>query len=236
MSDNGKLAVSRIVSAAAAIAILALSLSACEDRAQVNGNASATQYPEQILTDFTVEMTRGELRSATFSATRGEIYRKRDSMVVETLEAMIYDEAGKFSSSLWADSGLIRERKKQMIAVGNVRVLSNDSLHLTSDSLFWYGEQFARAPIGGRLDTARKEEPRRLVAKSNVYLLTNDSIQLWTDTLLWNDMKQSVATDAYVTIVRRRGDTLRGWGLRSDDQLKSITILKASGTLRERSE
>lgn len=212
---------------------IAVSLSACEERTGVSDHASPLQYPDQILTDFKVEMTRGELRSAVFSATRGVIYRKRDSMLVEELEALLYDEAGNFSSSLWADSGLIRERKKQMIAVGDVRVLSHDSLHLTSDSLFWYGEQFARAPIGERGDPNRKEEPRRLVAKSNVHLVTNDSIQLWTDTLLWNDMKQSVATDAYVTIVRPRGDTLRGWGLRSDDQLKTITILSASGTLRE---
>ncbi len=218
---------------AGCFAVVAL-ISACEDRARVSDNAPPLQYPDQTLTDFTVEMTRGELRSATISAARGEIFRKRDSMLIETLAADLYDEAGKFSSSLWADSGLIRERKKQMIAVGDVRVLSRDSLHLTSDSLFWYGEQFARAPLGERTAPSRREEPRRLVAKSNVHLVTNDSIQLWTDTLLWNDMKQSVATDAFVTIVRPRGDTLRGWGLRSDDQLKSITILSASGTLRER--
>lgn len=207
----------------------------CEEQPAADPPPAALNLPDQILSDFQVEMTRGELQSAVITASRGVIYRKRDSMLVENLTALLFESDGTHSSTLWADSGLIRERKQQMTAGGHVRVQSRDSVHLTSDSLFWYGE--LQAPDSAASQARRRadqpEALRYMVAKRNVYLVTRDSVQLWTDTLLWNDLKKTVATDAFVTIVRRGEDTLRGRGLRSDDQLNRITIQEsASGLLR----
>ena len=201
----------------------------CEEQPPADSRPAAVNLPDQILTDFEVEMTRGQTRSAVFHASRGVIYRKRDSMLVENLVAHLYDADGVESSVLWADSGLIRERRQAMTANGHVRVRSRDSVWLDSDSLFWYGQlEGDRRPA-----EAGEEELRYMVAKSNVHLVTRDSVQLWTDTLLWNDIRKTVATDAFVTIVRRGEDTLRGRGLRSDDQLSRVTIQEsASGRLR----
>jgi len=205
----------------------------CEEQPAADAPPAALNLPDQILTDFQVEMTRGELKSATITASKGVIYRKRDSMLVENLTAKLFDSDGSESSTLWSDSGLIRERKQEMTANGNVRVHSRDSVHLTSDSLFWYGELQAPSAASRSRRADQAEALRYMVAKSNVYLVTRDSVQLWTDTLLWNDLDKTVATDAFVTIVRRGEDTLRGRGLRSDDQLNRITIQEsASGLLR----
>jgi len=226
-----------VATAVASALLLALPLlfCGCEDETASEPPASSQlNLPDQILSDFQVEMTRGELQSAVITASHGVIYRKRDSMIVENLKALLFESDGTHSSTLWADSGLIRERKEQMTANGHVRVNSRDSVHLTSDSLFWYGElQAPDSATESRRRADRPEAMRYMVAKSNVYLVTRDSVQLWTDTLLWNDLKKTVATDAFVTIVRRGEDTLRGRGLRSDDQLNRITIQEsASGLIR----
>lgn len=218
----------------APLAVVAITvLAGCDDQPASDPPPTALNLPDQILTDFEVEMTRGELKSATIAATRGVIYRQRDSMLVENLKARLFDSDGRESSVLWADSGLIRERKQEMTAGGNVRVHSRDSVRLTSDSLFWYGQLQAPAADARNRRSAQPEALRYMVAKRNVYLVTRDSVQLWTDTLLWNDLDKTVATDAFVTIVRRGEDTLRGRGLRSDDQLNRITIQEsASGLIR----
>jgi LPS export ABC transporter protein LptC len=204
-----------------------LTVSSCQQESPPAPGGKSGPFPDQILSDFKTEMTRGGLRSAQIEAEKGVLYRKRDSMLLVTLVAKLYDAQGQYSSTLASDSGLLRERQKRMIAHGHVKVDSRDSLHLVSDSLFWYGELTAGS------DSAAPE--RYMVAKGQVHLVTRDSVQLWTDTLLWDDIHRNVATDAFVTIVRQDRDTLRGYGLRSDDQLERITIEKSvSGTMREK--
>lgn len=201
---------------------------ACQQESPPAPGGRSGPFPDQILTDFKTEMTRGKDRSALIEAEKGVLYRKRDSMVLVQLVAQLYDAQGNYSSTLSSDSGLLRERQKRMVAHGAVTIDSRDSLHLNSDSLFWYGE------LSAGQDSASTAE-RYMVAKGNVHLVTRDSVQLWTDTLLWNDISRKVATDAFVTIVRDQRDTLRGFGLRSDDQLETITIeQEVSGTMRER--
>ena len=200
----------------------------CEQDSPPAPGVKSGPFPDQILTNFKTEMTKGEFRSALIQADKGVLYRKRDSMLMVKLEAKLYDAQGVYSSTLASDSGLLRERQKRMVAHGHVSVETHDSLHLKSDSLFWYGE----------LSTGSDSSLQRyMVAKGQVYLVTRDSVQLWTDTLLWDDIRRNVATDAFVTIVREDRDTLRGYGLRSDDQLERITIERSvSGTMREKKQ
>ena len=201
-----------------------LVMAGCDEAQPPGARSSAGLFPDQILSDFEVHMTRGERRSADIAADKGVVYRKRDSMLLQGLTARLYNSEGVHSSTLWADSGLLRERQKKMLAHGNVHLESQDSVHLSSDSLFWYGE--LGAPSAAEIDSGAAEE-RYMVAKGHVHLITRDSVHLWTDTLLWNDISRKVATDAFVTIVRNEADTLRGFGLRSDEQLQTITILRA---------
>jgi hypothetical protein len=214
--------------------LAALLLPGCEEGQRSNeSTARPSQFPDQILTDFEVEMTRGQMRSAEIEAKKGVIYRKRDSMIISELTARLFDTDGMFSSVLRADSGLLRERKKRLLAHGSVHVRNRDSVMLTSDSVFWYGELAAASPEAATR-VGDSTDQRYMVAKSNVHLITPDSVHLWTDTLLWDEINRRVATDAFVTIVRRDEDTLRGWGLRSDEQLRTITIQESvTGHIRE---
>jgi hypothetical protein len=208
--------------------LAAVLIGGCDESQAPGGGPGSGPHPDQILHDFQVAMTRGELKTAVFTASKGVVYLKRDSMLVETLTAELFDSEGAYSSTLWADSGLIRERQKKLVAHGHVRLQSRDSVHLTSDSLFWYGELVMAAPESSAGEDSVKDL-RYMVAKGRVHLITRDGAQLWTDTLLWNDIRQQVSTDALVTIVDREGDTLRGSRLRSDDQLRKISLEKSSG-------
>lgn len=208
------------------VSLLLLLPAGCEQETPPAPGGKSGPFPDQILTNFKTEMTKGEFRSALIEAEKGVHYRKRDSMLMVKLSAKLYDAQGNYSSTLVSDSGLLRERQKRMVAHGHVSVDTHDSLHLKSDSLFWYGE------LSSGQDSALE---RYMVAKGQVYLVTRDSVQLWTDTLLWDDVQRNVATDAFVTIVRQDRDTLRGYGLRSDDQLERITIERSvSGTMRDK--
>ena len=208
------------------LATAILLVAACQEESPPAPGGKAGPFPDQILSDFKTDMTKGEHRSAQIQAEKGVLYRKRDSMLLVKLVAQLYDTQGRYTSTLVSDSGLLRERQKRMVAHGHVTVDTHDSLHLTSDSLFWYGE------LSSGRDSLLE---RYMVAKGQVHLVTRDSVQLWTDTLLWDDIHRNIATDAFVTIVREDRDTLRGFGLRSDDQLERITIQeRVSGTMRER--
>jgi LPS export ABC transporter protein LptC len=223
----------KVISVAVCLGI-GLTVWGCETESPPEPGGQSGPFPDQILTDFEVDMTRGGLKSAQIAAERGVVYRKRDSMLLQDLRARLYDSQGQYSSTLLADSGLLRERRKRMLAHGDVRIESRDSLHLFSDSLFWYGDLTMAAPSDTAVDSAGTDD-RFMVAKGNVHLVTRDSVHLWTDTLLWNDINRRVATDAFVTIVRSNNDTLQGYGLRSDDQLETITIQQSvTGTIRER--
>jgi hypothetical protein len=208
-------------------------VAACDEQPIPSQKQPPGSLPDQILTDFTVEMSEGAVTSVRIEASRGVVYRKRDSMVIVDLLANLYDAQGKHTSVLTADSGLLRERKKRLLAHGGVNLKTVDSLLLTSDSLFWYGDLSASA---GRLSVDSSRSDRYMVAVSNVHLITRDSVHLWTDTLRWDDVHRTVATDAYIVIVRNQHDTLQGWGLRSDDQLEVITIQESvKGRMKDRS-
>lgn len=203
---------------------LLLTVAGCDEAPLPVQRLPSQTLPDQILTDFTVEMLDGAILGVRITASKGVVYRKRDSMIIVNLMADLYDSRGVHTSILTADSGLLRERKKRLLAHGHVHLKTDDSLTLTSDSLFWYGELMAPS----RLKSADSSSPSRyMVAVSRVHLVTRDSVHLWTDTLLWDDVRGIVATDAFVTIVRNGHDTLQGIGLRSDDQLEIITIQKS---------
>lgn len=212
---------------------LFLIVAGCDEAPLPNQRMPFKALPDQILSDFTIEMSNGAITGVRIKASKGVVYRRGDSMIIVDLRADLYDTRGVHTSTLTADSGLLRERKKQLLAHGHVHLETDDSLTLRSDSLFWYGDLMVAADPS-RTDSSSSS--RYMVAVSNVHLITRDSVHLWTDTLLWDDVHHSVATDAYVIIVRNGYDTLQGFGLRSDDQLEIITIQKSvTGRMRDRS-
>ena len=117
----------------------------CDEAPPPAQRLPAQTLPDQIISDFTIDMSNGAITGVRIKASKGVVYRKRDSMIIAELTADLYDVRGLHTSILTADSGLLRERKKQLLAHGHVHLETDDSLTLYSDSLFWYGEMMAAA-------------------------------------------------------------------------------------------
>jgi hypothetical protein len=73
------------------------------------------------------------------------------------------------------------------------------------------------------------EETNDVVALGNVVVISDSGITLRSDSLRWDSRRQKVLTEAFVTIARANGETLRGFGFESDPNLKHLSIKKASG-------
>ena len=73
---------------------------------------------EEVLTDFTVIKTSSGIRSWTLHATRG--VRVRDTFKVYGVELQLYDEDGKFSATMVADSAVFLELDSLLFAYGEI--------------------------------------------------------------------------------------------------------------------
>ena len=76
-----------------------------------------------------------------------------------------------------------------------------------------------------------RESTEDLHAYGHVVVITEDSAKLETDSLYFDPKTNLIHTDEFVKITRD-GDTLTGFGLEADRQLKGLKILRGvSGTL-----
>jgi LPS export ABC transporter protein LptC len=73
------------------------------------------------------------------------------------------------------------------------------------------------------------EETNDVVALGNVVVVSDSGVTLRSDSLRWDSRRQKVLTEAFVTITRANGETLRGYGFESDPNLKHLSIKNASG-------
>ena len=69
------------------------------------------------------------------------------------------------------------------------------------------------------------ESRKIMIAIGNVVATSADSTTLYTEELRWNGLTERITSDKYVTIISAT-DTLRGIGLETDRNMRSIKILK----------
>jgi len=120
------------------------------------GGCSDNNKPQSTGENETADQTNGirpdnEIRNARISlydksvktvdiqADYIEKYEKQDSTLAWDLEVHFFNDAGAQTSHLVADSGLVREALKLMIANGNVVVVTEDKSRLETEQLFWNG-------------------------------------------------------------------------------------------------
>lgn len=176
--------------------ILALSaiyaVTGCSDKSEIKApgvsQADSTEVvrlrPDQQIRGAHIGLFDGSIKTTDIQAEYIEKYVKQDSTLAWGLVVHFYDADGKETSNLTADSGLVRESIKWMVANGNVVVVTEDSSRLETEQLFWHGTE------------------------------------------------RMIKTDSFVTIYQH-GDTLRGYGLETDEGLKRVKIKRqVSGTLK----
>lgn len=81
-----------------------------------------------------------------------------------------------------------------------------------------------------------RESTEDLHAYGHVVVITEDSSKLETDSLYFDPATNLIHTDEFVKITRG-ADTLTGWGLEADRQLRGLKILRGvSGSLDQKPE
>ncbi len=95
--------------------------------------------PKEELQTVQIVETRWGRPQWTLNADR--ILLGSDTTRVYPVRLTFYDEEGRVSSHLVADSGWVLEKTRDLIAMGNVVVVTQDSTRLVTSSLRWDNKQ-----------------------------------------------------------------------------------------------
>jgi LPS export ABC transporter protein LptC len=96
-----------------------------------------TTFPDQVVENTTMFFTVNGVRSAEIKIKHLEKYEKEDLSRGKGIYADIYDHEGKHVSTLQADSGWIKEKRQELMVMGNVVVKSDQGMILETQSLSW---------------------------------------------------------------------------------------------------
>jgi LPS export ABC transporter protein LptC len=102
-----------------------------------NAPALARDVPDQIIENSTIIFSEEGVKSATIFARYVAVYEKLDLKKAKKLHVDFYARDGSQTSVLVADSGVIREGKQKVEALGNVVVTTQQGVKLTTESLRW---------------------------------------------------------------------------------------------------
>jgi len=119
--------------------LLVLVMTACSDRSvnELLTDEDEVELPDQIITGFGITITDKGVKKTEVEATEAFIYEGKDQIAARHLNVRFFSSNGEYFSQLWADSGIVNMETNDMFAVGNVVVLTNDSLRLETETLNW---------------------------------------------------------------------------------------------------
>ncbi len=140
--------------------------------------------PDQVMTHAEIYLTREGIRKGTIKSAELKSFTRYDSTLLYDVEVLFFDDQGKHTSTLVADSAVVRQNSNLMSAFGHVKAWTQDK--------------------------------RKLIA----------------DSLRWDANRDLIVTEGYVEVYRGE-DILSGYGLESDQRLRSTVIkrgLKGSFT------
>jgi LPS export ABC transporter protein LptC len=150
---------------AAIIAMILFALATCSRETQPESDDEVLQdttysrIPDQILTHSDILLSNHGIREALVHSEYLEKYLRIDSTLLVNIDATFYDSLGNLSSTLTADSGIVREKTRELKSWGDVVVKSHNGVTLEADSLYW------------------NEKENRIVTESYVRLTQNGSVQ-----------------------------------------------------------
>lgn len=119
-----------------------MSLAACsEEKPDHVSVQSPGKSPDEVFTDFvTMESDSGRAQWK-LTAPQANRYSKEKRIMLEEPNIEFFDKEGSLQTTLTADNGEYSEDSRDMLAYGNVQVVSIEGDILETDSLFWNNEE-----------------------------------------------------------------------------------------------
>jgi LPS export ABC transporter protein LptC len=142
-----------------AVLIAALLLSAgCGDEPTKQTAVSNTDVPDEIVTDFVTEETDSGLVSWTLTAPMANKFNSRKVFLMNEPKIEFFDEFGNLQTTLTSDFGEFYQDSREMLAYGNVVVVSVVGDVLETDSLRYvtavdkiFSDNFVKITRGNRV-------------------------------------------------------------------------------------
>lgn len=110
----------------------------CTDFGEPPKDVVQTDKPQQELYDATITFYQGNRVSGLLKSGRIRKFERTSQILLDSGIVMdFYNEEGRHTSTLWADSGLTDEARKDMVAMGNVIARSDSGQMLETSHLRW---------------------------------------------------------------------------------------------------
>jgi LPS export ABC transporter protein LptC len=123
--------------------MLLILISGCGDEKKSTENTSAVTTsalePDQVFSNAHIFLYRGGRTTTDLTADEIRQFTKLDSSAATKLTIYFFDSTGTRISTVTADSGYIKEKKKFLAVSGSVVVIGKDSVHLMTEYLEWNG-------------------------------------------------------------------------------------------------
>jgi LPS export ABC transporter protein LptC len=108
----------------------------CKEESQKKAQKTKT-YPDQVVENTSMVFTQNGVKSAEIKVKYLEKYEKEDISRGKVIFADIYDREGKHISTIQADSGWIKEKRQELMVLGDVVVKTDQGMILETQSLSW---------------------------------------------------------------------------------------------------
>ena len=140
------------------LASLSLFLPACEEEVEESPSETAQMPIQTIYGYHTVETQLGTIRWELFGV-KAQRYASDEDLHLFGVRMLFYED-GKLSATLTSQKGEVNENTRDMVAKGEVHIVTEDHRTLDSDILYWDNErqlihtdQYFRATDAGQVLT-----------------------------------------------------------------------------------
>lgn len=132
---------------------------ACEDDGAKQLADRSSEVPDEIISDFTTEESDSGLVKWRLSAPTANKFNSRKIFLMDKPKIEFYDELGALQTTLTAENGEYSQETRDMLAYGNVVVVSVAGDVLETDSLRYLNE----------VDKIVSDSPVKLTRANGIY-------------------------------------------------------------------
>ena len=124
-----------LVGALLALGLAGAGLSGCSGGKKLSASGTKGELPDGEVEDFSVTETDSGRTQWTLFAKHAATYQARDLVTARTLRIDFFDEKGQKSSELVAREGELYQRTRDMIARGNVVLLTTEGWRMSTEEM-----------------------------------------------------------------------------------------------------
>ncbi|MDF1545119.1 MAG: LPS export ABC transporter periplasmic protein LptC [bacterium] len=108
-------------------------------KTEVASTLDSLELPDSELGTATIRLHNRDRVTTEIDAETIRKYEKLDSTMAYVVSINIYDSAGRATTNIVGDSGIIREASQRIDMFGSVVVITDDSIQLNTEYLYWLG-------------------------------------------------------------------------------------------------